>query len=121
MSKRKMNGDTLEIYSDSGLVIKLREKMINDTMNIEVLGEIRNDVAHDFEDEVMAVFSVCNKVRIDMSGVTYIASLAMRSLLSLQQIIDENEGAVLSIANLSVPVKEAFDSSGFAEILNIEN
>ena len=121
MSERKMNGDNLEIHSDGALVLTLQEKLIGDVMHIKVTGEIRNDVAHDFEDEIMAVFSVCNKVRLDLGDVTYMASLAMRTLLSVQQLIDENDDAVLVITNLSAQVKELFESSGFIDILNIED
>ena len=88
-------------------------------MHIAVTGEIKNEVAHEFEDEIMAAFSVCRNIKLDLSKVTYIASIAMRALLSLQQIIDENEGSSLIITSMSPEVKEAFDVSGFLDILNI--
>lgn len=121
MSERRMNGENLEIYSDGKLVLTLQEKLTDDVMHMKVSGEIRNDVAHDFEDEMMAIFSVCNNVTLDLGGVTYMASLAMRTLLSVQQLIDENDNATLIITNLSAPAKEMFESSGFLEILNIES
>lgn len=120
MSERKMNGDCLEIHSNGKLALALQEQLVEDVMHINVSGEIRNDVAHDFEDELMAVFSVCDKVKLDLGNVTYMASLAMRALLSVQQLIDENDTATLVISNLSSQVKEMFESSGFIEILNIE-
>lgn len=120
MSSRKMNGDVLEISLADSVVLCISEKMVGDTMCIKVSGEIRNEVAHDFEDEIMAAFSVCDKVRIDMSETTYIASLAMKILLSVQQIVDENSNASLTITNLSAEVHEMFEESGFIDIFNIE-
>ena len=120
MNTRRMNGDTLEILDGDVLVISLSEKLIDNAMHIVVSGEIKNEVAHEFEDELMAAFSVCNIIKLDLSKVTYIASIAMRALLSVQQIIDENDGASLVITNMSPEVKETFDTSGFLDIFNIE-
>lgn len=120
MNTRRMNGDTLEILNGENVVISLSEKLVDNEMHIVVSGEIKNEVAHEFEDELMAAFSVCNVVKVDMSKVTYIASIAMRALLSVQQIIDENDNASLVITSISSEVKEMFETSGFIDILNIE-
>ena len=120
MNTRRMNGDTLEILIDNNVILSIQETMEDGTMNINVAGELRNEVAHDFEDELMAAFSVCDKVVIDFAKTTYIASIAMRALLFAQQIIDEKENASLLIRNLSDSVKTAFEDSGFIDILNIE-
>ncbi len=120
MYSRRINGDVLEILSDGNVIFSLQETMEDGTMNIKVEGELRNEVAHDFEDEIMAAFSVCENVVIDFGKTTYIASIAMRALLSAQQIIDENENSCLTIKNLSETVRDAFEDSGFIDILNIE-
>lgn len=121
MNTRRMNGDTLEILNGDQLIISLSEKIVDNAMHIVVSGEIKNEVAHEFEDELMAAFSVCNIVKLDLSKVTYIASIAMRALLSVQQIIDENDDASLVIIGMSSEVKEMFETSGFLDILNIED
>lgn len=115
-----MNEGRLEICVDQEVLLMLTEKVSDGVMEILVSGELRNETAHDFEDEIMAAFSVCKTVRLDLSGVTYLASLAMRTLLSIQQIIDENQEAQLVISRISLAVKEIFTESGFMEILNIE-
>jgi len=120
MNTRRMNGDTLEVLNGDELIIALSEKMVDGVMHIAVSGEIRNEVAHEFEDELMAAFSVCSAVRLDLSKVTYIASFAMKALLSVQQLIDDNDDASLVIAGISPEVKEMFEASGFMDILNIE-
>ena len=120
MNTRRINGDTLEILNGDELIISLAEKLVANEMHIDVSGEIKNEVAHEFEDELMAAFSVCGVVKVDLSKVTYIASLAMRALLSVQQIVDENDELSLVITKISPEVKEMFEAAGFLDILNIE-
>lgn len=118
---RKMNGDILEIYDKKeNLMMSLEESLKNNVFNIKVKGEVTNEVAHDFEDEIMAALSVCKNIEVDMSETTYIASLTLKSLLSVQQIIDTIDDASLVFYNLSAQVKEIFEESGFVDIFCIE-
>ena len=120
MITREMVDGVLEILLDGTRVLCIREQMKNDIFYMEAEGEIRNEVAHEFEDELMAAVSVCRKIRLDLSKITYLASGALRSLLSVQQIIDEQEGAEMILVHVSEPVMEALKESGFDEILFIE-
>lgn len=120
MITRKMVDGVLEILLDGTRVLCIREQMKDDIFYMEAEGEIRNEVAHEFEDELMAAVSVCRKIRLDLSKITYLASGALRSLLSVQQIIDEQEGAEMILVHVSEPVMEALKESGFDEILFIE-
>lgn len=121
MNRRVMNDNVLEIQNENGeKIISLLEEMNDGTMLIQVFGEIKNEVSHDFEDEIMAAFSVCENIKIDLSKVTYISSLAMKALLSVQQIIDDIPGSDMVISGLSKEVEILFEESGFMDILNIE-
>ena len=120
MITREMVDGVLEILLDGTRVLCIREQMKDDIFYMEAEGEIRNEVAHEFEDEIMAAVSVCRKIRLDLSKITYLASGALRSLLSVQQIIDEQEGAEMILVHVSEPVMEALKESGFDEILFIE-
>ena len=120
MITREMVDGVLEILLDGTRVLCIREQMKDDIFYMEAEGEIRNEVAHEFEDELMAAVSVCKKIRLDLSKITYLASGALRSLLSVQQIIDEQEGAEMILVHVSEPVMEALKESGFDEILFIE-
>ena len=120
MITREMVDGVLEILLDGTRVLCIREQMRDDIFYMEAEGEIRNEVAHEFEDELMAAVSVCRKIRLDLSKITYLASGALRSLLSVQQIIDEQEGAEMILVHVSEPVMEALKESGFDEILFIE-
>ena len=120
MITREMVDGVLEILLDGTRVLCIREQMKDDIFYMEAEGEIRNEVSHEFEDELMAAVSVCRKIRLDLSKITYLASGALRSLLSVQQIIDEQEGSEMILVHVSEPVMEALKESGFDEILLIE-
>lgn len=121
MKKRRMNNNVLEICDEnSKVILSIAESMEKNVLLIALAGQIKNEVAHEFEDEVMAALSVCPKIILDLEKVTYIASMAMRSLLSAQQIIDEIEGASMTLTKVSPEVMETLKESGFSEILTIE-
>lgn len=118
---RRMNGNVLEIFDNNENVIMTLEERVNDNIfDIKVCGEIRNEVAHELEDEIMAALSVCKIIELDMSKTTYIASLTLKSLLSIQQIIDTMDDARLVFYNLSSQVKDVFEDAGFLDIFCVE-
>ena len=66
MKTRRMNNNVLEICDESNnVILSIAEEVKEDnTMFISLRGEIVNEVAHEFEDEVMAALSVCKKLKI---------------------------------------------------------
>lgn len=121
MISRKINNGVLELYDSEGkIVMTIEEKVKDNIIDIFVSGEIKNNVAHEFEDEIMAAFSVFHNITINLSKTTYIASLALRSLLSLQQMIDDIPNSKMIICGVSSQIKQAFIESGFYDILYIE-
>ena len=122
MKIRRMNNNVLEICNeDSNVILAIAEELVDGKLKITLSGEIKNEVAHEFEDEVMAAFSVCPNLIIDFSKVTYIASFALKSLLSVQQMIDEIDNSSMVLIHVSKEVMSIFKESGFSEILMIEN
>ena len=122
MKTRRMNNNVLEICDENNnVILSIAESMADDVLLITVAGQIKNEVAHEFEDEVMAALSVCPKITLNLEKVTYIASMAMRSLLSAQQVIDEIDGASMTLVKVSQEVMETLKESGFSEILTIED
>lgn len=119
---RNMNNSILEICNeDAKVILSIAEEFVEGELKITLSGEIRNEVAHEFEDEVMAALLVCHNLIIDFSKVTYIASFALKSLLSVQQMIDEIENSSMVLIHVSKEVMSIFKDSGFSEILMIEN
>lgn len=120
MKIRRMKNNVLEICDGSeAVILAIEEELVDGKLKIGLSGEIRNEVAHEFEDEVMAALSACPQLVIDFSKVTYIAGIALKSLLSIQQMIDEIEGASMVLIHVSAEVMSIFKDSGFSEILMI--
>jgi anti-anti-sigma factor len=121
VNKRVINGKILEIQNTAGdMILSFDEELLDEVMHIKVAGEVKNEVSHDFEDEIMAAFSVCSRIKIDLSNVTHMSSLAMRALLSVQQIIDDIPNASMVISAVSPTAREMFEESGFIDILCFE-
>lgn len=121
MKKRRVNNNILEICADDdNVIISMKEEYADGTMQVNCSGELKNEVAHDFEDEIMAALSICKKTIIDFSQVNYIGSLALSSLLSAQQIIDQIGNKELVLVNLSDSVKQKLTESGLIEVLMVE-
>lgn len=118
-----MNNHVLEIYNeDDKLLLSIGEEVIEETtMLITVTGEITNEVSHEFEDEVMAALSVCKNLKLDFSKVTYIASMALKSLLYIQRIIDDMPDSAMLLINVSPQVMAILNETGFSDILEIDN
>ena len=117
-----MNRNVLEICDEKEqIILSIAEEVRDNTMLITLDGEIINEVAHEFEDEVMAALSVCPKLELNFEKVHYIASMALRSLLSVQQMIDDLDDAGMVLTHVSPEVMRILDESGFSDILEIEN
>lgn len=120
MQTRRINNAVLEICGeDQNPILSISEEVVDETMHIRLKGELRNEVAPEFEDEIMAALSVCPQIVLDFSKVTYIASMALRSLLTVQRMIDEMAGASVTLTHITPVVMEVFVESGFSEILAI--
>ena len=55
----------------------------------------------------------------DFSGLEYISSAGLRVLVGAAQVMDEHVGDMV-IRNLSVPVRDVFDVTGFSDAFDIE-
>lgn len=121
MAERRMKDKTMEIYDDHGeFEFSIEESVEDGSMLILLDGKIKNEVAYDFEDEVIAALSVCPKVILDMNKLTYIASISLQSLLNVQRLIDNMDGASMKLVHVSKEVMKILDESGFSDILEIE-
>lgn len=121
MKRREVKNGTLSVYDDDKLLFTLSEKISDGVMHILLNGQLSNLVALEFEDEVMAALTVCHRLRLDFSGVNYIASTVLRTLLSVQQLIDNIEDVEMTLTGVTGEVMETFKDSGFSEILEIES
>ena len=119
---RQMNEDALVISEENGdVILSIREKALEDNgMLFELTGELKNEIAYEFEDELDAVLTVRHNIRIDLSGVTFIASAGLHTLLRAQQFVDGTSDGSLIISGISGEVAEIFENNGFTELFRFE-
>lgn len=85
--------------------------------------EKRLDITHApaFEKELKELLDAGEKeIYIDMTDTVYLSSVTLRILLKAQKRINAIGGSML-LKNVSEPVMEVFDVTGFSGILNFED
>lgn len=118
---RSMENDTLVISLENGTeLLRIRELREAERMSFILSGELRNEIAYEFEDELTAVLTVCRNVRIDMSRLEFISSAGLRALLNAQHMADDTAGCRLVISGISDNVKKIFEENGFTELFEYE-
>ena len=118
---RTIEGDSIVIADENGKVLLIiEEAMADGFMSFTLRGELLNEIAYELEDEVMAGLSVIKQVKINMSELSYIGSVGLRSLLKIQNIIDETDNAELVLENLDDNIKQVFISNGFLDLFSIK-
>lgn len=119
--KRVISSDSITILDDNNkTMLRITEKLTDNVMYFKVSGELSSSVSYDFEDELTAAASVCNKIRLDLNEVTCISSVAIRALLSVQQLLDKDDEAELRITGMNNAVLEMFKENGFDLLFNID-
>ncbi len=121
MNKREVLDDCLIISDEKGTqLLSIREVFEDGIMKISLKGNINMNVAHDFEDEMTSVVTVCDRIVVDFEDVDVICSVGLKTLLTVQQTLDDRADSMLKLQNLSDPVLATFREMGFAELFEIE-
>ncbi len=84
---------------------------------IAVSGEIDTTNAHQFEAAVKELIEGTSELTFDMNGLEYISSAGLRVLLVAQKTM--NKQGTMKLINVSKPIMEIFDITGFTDILTI--
>ena len=90
----------------------------NGTLTISVEGSIDTLTAPDFEARVLKSLEDVKKLILDFSKVDYVSSAGLRSIILLNEKMEEKEG--MTIKNINDEVKDVFEMTGFDELLTIE-
>lgn len=91
----------------------------NDVLMVQVGGRIDTATSPELDEAVKSSISGAKKLIVDLGDVEYISSSGLRTLLSFHKTMTANDG-VLIVKNPKEIVREVFDVTGFADILNIE-
>ena len=118
--RRIVKGDSLIIVDENDRpLLSIQEDIGEQEVKIVLKGEITFQVAHEFEDELISVASVCNSVTVDFSGVTFISSAGLKILLSVQQVMEKKKNSSFQLKALSSRLASIFQDTGFAELFEI--
>lgn len=121
MLNRKNGGESI-IFSDGPkTVLTIGEKEQENGILMTLTGELRSEVAHDLQDELVALTTVGADVVVDMSGVTYISSAVQHVFLTVQQKMDTMSRGTLVLKGMSDAIYSEFDKTGTSELLMIED
>ena len=81
-------------------------------------GRLDTLTSPDLEDQVEAVLGQAEKIIFDLGKLKYISSAGLRVLLGAAQEMEEKGEMILR--NLTKPVLEVFDVTGFSDAFQIE-
>lgn len=88
-------------------------------LTVELEGRLDTITSPDLEEELEDKIEGIEKLVFDLGGLEYISSAGLRVLVGAAQAIDENDGDMV-IRNLTVPVRDVFDVTGFSDAFDIE-
>lgn len=88
-------------------------------LTVELEGRLDTLTSPDLEEELEDKIEGIEKLVFDLGGLEYISSAGLRVLVGAAQAIDENDGDIV-IRNLTVPVRDVFDVTGFSDAFDIE-
>jgi anti-anti-sigma factor len=131
MYKREVSDNFIDIKDErDSVVFTLKEELTDGNLIIGIAGSLQTDAVYEFEDEVLAALSVCDKaannqaafrnLTFDLSRISYISSAALRSFLKIQSVVDKYDGMHMSVVNPSASVMSRLEETGYVDILDIE-
>ena len=96
---------------------------INKTQNgnaltITLEGRLDTVTSPDLEKELSSSLDAAETLTLDFGKLDYISSAGLRVLLAAHKVMSKKGG--MKVTNVNEIVKEVFDVTGFADILNIE-
>ena len=121
MLNRKIEGESIVLCDGGNKILTIGEAMTEEGIRITLEGALRSDVAHELQDELIAMTTVGANVTVDMSGVTYISSTVQSVFLMVQQKMDSMGKGTLTLCKLPEAIFQEFDRNGASELLLIED
>ena len=96
---------TINVYEENGNKVIAPE------------GKIDHITVGEFESKINELGSSCASLILDLVGVEYVSSAALRAILNANDIMQEKGG--LKLRNVNSRIMEIFNITGFAEYLDI--
>lgn len=98
--------------------MKINKKTEGNSLLIALEGRLDTSTAPELEKEIKASIDGVSDLCFDFAKLDYVSSAGLRVLLSAQKIM--NKQGSMKLINVSEPIMEIFDVTGFTDILTIE-
>ena len=118
--ERVIDGDTITYMRGNEKLFWMTETIEDTNAELKVGGELQSDTVHELQDEIMALASVGADIVVDLSEVTYVAVVHMRSFLNAQLALDESGKGSLKLTHLAPSIYAEMEKTGLTELLWIE-
>ena len=115
-SKKNNNETTSSKSGNSFLKISTSKEGAEYTLTLE--GRLDAITSPDLEAKISEVIGDASKLTFDLGSLEYISSAGLRALLGAAQEMEDKGDMV--VCNLTQPVKEVFNLTGFSKLFNIE-
>lgn len=97
---------TIKVYEENGKQIIAPE------------GKIDHVTVEEFDAKITELCSENNSLTLDMAGVEYVSSAALRAILNANDLLSDKDG--LTIKNVNKRVMEILKITGFSNYLDIQ-
>jgi len=97
---------TIKVFEENGAAVIAPE------------GKIDHVTVEEFENKINELGETNDALTLDMAGVEYVSSAALRAILNANDMLGEKGG--LTLKNVNNKVMEIFNITGFSDYLNIQ-
>ena len=98
--------------------MKITKNMNGSSLNVALEGRLDTTTAPELEQALKNDMDTATELTLDFTRLDYISSAGLRVLLSAHKAMSKKNG--MKVVNANEMVKEVFDVTGFADILDIE-
>ena len=98
--------------------MKINKNMNGTNLTIALEGRLDTTTASELEKALKDSMDSANELTLDFASLDYISSAGLRVLLSAHKTMSKKGG--MKVVNANEMVREVFDVTGFADILDIE-
>ena len=98
--------------------MKITKNLNGTTLTVALEGRLDTTTAPELEQALKEIMDGATELTMDFSKLDYISSAGLRVLLSAHKNMMKKGG--MKVVNANEMVKEVFDVTGFADILDIE-
>lgn len=98
--------------------MQIYDRKEGETLTVAPIGRLDTTTAPEFEKTLDALLNGVTNLILDMEKITYVSSAGLRAILKLQKLMQKR--GKMTLTGVNDDVREIFEITGFADILQIE-